>query len=55
MESCSRIKDENERLGLGKDEVRRKCRDYFDDLYNILNRRLQSKCVAAMVFREVTP
>ena len=31
--SCSRIKDENRRLTLGEDEVRRIWSDYFEDLY----------------------
>ena len=33
--SCSIIKDENGRLALGEDEVRRKWKEYFDDLYDI--------------------
>ena len=34
VESCSRIKDGNGRLGLGEDEVRRIWKDYLEDLYN---------------------
>ena len=35
MESCSRIKDGNGRLAQGGDEVRRICKEYFEDLYDI--------------------
>ena len=35
VESCSRIKDGNERLAQGRDEVRRIWKEYFEDLYNI--------------------
>ena len=37
MESCSRIKNKNGGggLALGKDEVKRIWKNYFEDLYNI--------------------
>ena len=35
MEICSRMNDRNGRLALGKDEVRRIWKEYFEDLYNI--------------------
>ena len=35
MESCSRIKDGNGRLGQGEDKVRKIWKEYFEDLYNI--------------------
>ena len=35
MESCNRIKDGNERLEVGEDEVRMTYRDNVEDLYNI--------------------
>ena len=33
MESGSRIKDINGRLKQGEDELRRICKEYFEDLY----------------------
>ena len=35
VESCSRIEDGNLRLAQGEDGVRRICKDYIEDLYNI--------------------
>ena len=35
VESCSRIKDENDRLALGEVKVRRIWREYFEELYDI--------------------
>ena len=35
VESCSKIKDGNERLAQREDEVRRVGKEYFEDLYNI--------------------
>ena len=35
VESCRRIKDGNERLAQGEDEVRRIWKEYFEDLYDI--------------------
>ena len=35
MESCSRVKDGNERLAQGEDEVRIIWKEYFEDMYNI--------------------
>ena len=35
VESCSRVKDGNGRMSWGEDEVRRICKNYFEDLYNI--------------------
>ena len=35
VDSCSRIKDENETLALVEDEVRRIMKEYSEDLYNI--------------------
>ena len=35
MESCSRIKDENESLAQGEDEVQRSWKKYFEELYNV--------------------
>ena len=37
VESCSRIKDENERLAQGENEVRRIWKEYIEGLYNIDN------------------
>ena len=54
MESCSRVKDGNGRLAQGKDEVRKIWKEYFEDLYNILRKKLQSTCVVLMGFGEVT-
>ena len=56
LENCSRIKDVNGRLALGTNEVKRIWKDYFEDIYVIwiLKSRLQSTCVALMVFRGVT-
>ena len=34
-ESCSIIKDGNERLAQGEDEVQKIWKEYFEDLYNI--------------------
>ena len=34
-ENCSRIKDGNGRLAVGKDEVQRMWKDYFEGFYNI--------------------
>ena len=56
MESCSRIKDGNERLAQGEEEVRKIWKKNFEDLYNIyiLRKILQYTCVASMGFGEVT-
>ena len=35
VDSCSRIKDENGKLALEEDDVRRIWKEYFEDLYNI--------------------
>ena len=35
MENCSRIKDGNERLAQGEDEMRKCWKEYFEDLHNI--------------------
>ena len=35
VESCSRIKDGNERLAQGKHEAQRTWKEYFKDMYNI--------------------
>ena len=52
MENCSRIKDGNQRVVQGEDEVRKIWKEYFEDLYNIdTQNRLQSTCVALMGFR----
>ena len=37
VESCSRIKDGNERLTLGEEEKQRIWKNNFEDLYNIYN------------------
>ena len=37
VESCNRIKDGKGRLVQGEDEVRRICKEYCEDLYNIDN------------------
>ena len=34
VESCSKLKDGNERLAPGDDEVRKIRKEYFEDLYN---------------------
>ena len=34
VESCSKLKDGNERLAQGDDEVRKIRKEYFEDLYN---------------------
>ena len=46
VKSCSRLKDRNERLAVGR-IILRIC------IIRILTIRLQSRCVALMVFREV--
>ena len=53
VERCSRIKDGNGSLALGEEEVRRIWKEYEDYITQILNSRLQSRCVASLVFREV--
>ena len=35
VENCRRLKDGNGTLTQGEDEVRRICKEYFEDLYNI--------------------
>ena len=55
MEGYSRIKDGNERLALGEDEVRRICKECFEDLYDIdIQEKVLVIYVASMVFREET-
>ena len=49
VESCSRIKNENGRLALGEDEVRRIWKVYFKSIYRD---RLQFICVPLVRFRE---
>ena len=34
MESCSRIKDENEKLVAWDSKLWRVCKEYFEDMYN---------------------
>ena len=35
VESCSRIKDGNDSLALGENEIQMIWKDYFEELYNI--------------------
>ena len=37
VESYSRVKDGNGRLAQGEDEARKIWKEYFEDLYNIVN------------------
>ena len=54
VESCGRIKDENRKLAVGEDEVKRTWKDYFEDLYYInTQEKLQSSCMSLMGFGEV--
>ena len=54
VESCSRVEDGNRRLAQVEGEARKIWKEYFEDMCNILRKRLQSTCVILMEFGEVT-
>ena len=54
VESYRRIKDGNERLAQGEDELERCGSILKTCIILMLRKRLQPTCVALMVFREIT-